>query len=56
MLITDIFHWAEYAENPELKKQLIHRVNPDGMYELYDPINNRILIASNQPLVSYLED
>ena len=50
------YYWADFCEHPEMKKQLIHRQAEDGFYELYDPIGNRAVVISTQPLEHFLRD
>jgi hypothetical protein len=48
------YYWADFCENPERKKDLIHRQREDGIWELYDPITERAVISSTEPLDDFL--
>lgn len=50
------YYWGDYAEQPELKNTLVHRQRTDGIYELYDTVNERVIVSSTQSLEKLLHD
>lgn len=53
---TVSYYWCDYAADPALKKTLVHRQRDDGIYEIYDTVNERVIVTATQPLDKWLHD